>query len=214
MRAWLPSSALRSRAFRLGLVAALITLASCSQQRARNPNLDGDDDDDDGGVQPGPPAGLECEEPFDTPAPGELGGGACVTDVISCGDTVQGTNLGGSTHFGSAPGEQFGMCAGSASQTNKLDGPERVYRMDIPAGTSGLSVRLKSCTRSMLFWYQGSACSTSSETCSYAPYGSFYDQHGDIFLSDTGIHEDRVMWFVVEGYEQDGGNFTLSVDCH
>src|SRR5690606_21351543 len=98
--------------------------------------------------------------------------------------------------------------------TSKLDGPERVYRLDIPAGVEGLSVKLESCTRSMLFWYQGQECATSSQTCSYAPYGTFYDQHGDIYLSDTGISEARVMYFVVEGYDQDGGNFTLSVECH
>lgn len=189
------------------------TMAACGGNQETFRPDDGDDDDDvvvgDDDDDGRPPAGLDCDVPFETPAPGGEGSGACVTQVIQCGDTVRGTNAGGSTHFGSGPDEPFGTCAGSASQTNDLDGPERVYELQLPEETRSLHVELGSCEKSLLLWYQGAACTTNDVSCRYPIYGTYYDQYDDVLLADA-----RVIYFVVEGVKNDGGNFELTVDCY
>lgn len=186
----------------------LVIVVACDAQPYRRPDVAGDDDDDVNEVSE-PPAGLSCGDPFDTPAPGGEGSGECITEVISCGDRISGTNAGGSTIFGAEPGQAFAMCAGSASQTTQLDGPERVYELVLPADTRDLHLELRSCEQSWLFWYQGDACATSDVSCSYAPYGTFYDQYADVALQNLGT-----IFLVVEGAGNDGGNFELDVDCY
>lgn len=190
------------------LLAPFLLLGACDSGTYHRDTDAGDDDDAPATVSE-PPPDLQCDPPFDTPDPGGEGAGTCVTQVIQCGDTIQGTNAGGSTVFGAEPGQAFATCAGGSSQTTELDGPERVYELTLPYGTRDLQVRLKSCERSLLLWYQGDACATSEVSCSYAPYGTWYDQYSDVALQNTGS-----IFLVVEGAANDGGNFELTVDCY
>lgn len=151
---------------------------------------------------------LECSVPYPTPDPGGAGA-ECVTEQISCGDVVEGNNTTGSDVYSSAQGEALSFCAGSASQTDKLDGPERIYELVLPEGTRDLEVRLLSCERSWLFWYQGNACDVDQVSCSYAGEGTFLDQNDDIALFN-----EPNMYFIIESDGNAGGNYRFSVDCY
>jgi len=148
--------------------------------------------------------GDDCDTPFATdPLMGE-----CVTNTISCGETVFGTNEGGSTLF-SADG-QFEQCSGSARDPD-LDGPERVYKLNVPSGINSISVRLESCEDSWLFWYrETSECPSENElvTCGYPVRGDFRVQYDGLLAGPSGV-----VWFVVEGYQNDGGNFAMHIEC-
>ncbi len=149
--------------------------------------------------------GNDCDTPFaQDPLQGE-----CVTNTISCGETVYGTNLGGSTLF-TADG-QFEQCSGSASGSD-FDGPERVYRLDLPSSVESLTVKLESCEDSWLLWYRESTeCPSENQlvTCSYATRGTFNVQYEYTLAGESGV-----VWFVVEAFQNDGGNFALHVDCY
>lgn len=162
----------------------------------------GDDDDDD------VPDDVECGEPYETPEPGAAGEGECVTGVLTCGETVQGTNAGGSLVFSNEYEQAFEWCSG-LGEGNDLSGPERVYLLEVPEGVEVVSARLSSCQDSELLWYQTSqVCPEERLNCQYATVGSTRSQSEDILLGSSGV-----IWFVVEGLGNDGGNFALTVDC-
>jgi hypothetical protein len=151
---------------------------------------------------------LDFDQDCDTPFAQDPLQGECLTDTISCGETVFGTNLGGSTVF-SADG-QFEQCSGSASGSD-LDGPERVYRLNVPNNINSVSVRLESCEDSWLFWYRESVeCPSENElvTCGYPIHGNFNVQYDGLIAGTSGI-----VWFVVEGFQNNGGNFALHIEC-
>ena len=156
------------------------------------------------------PFGLDCSPgAYPTETPGGNGLPACVTADIQCGETIRGTNVGGSTVFGTQPGEAFFMCSGT-SQGDDLAGPERVYRITPPPDIAALEVSLRSCTPSKVLWHrEAESChDTSLDACGYALEGTPTDQY-DALLVGTGgqVH------FIVEGDGNPGGNFELTVTC-
>jgi hypothetical protein len=121
-----------------------------------------------------------------------------------------GSNGGGSSIYGCGVGDAFETCSGSASGTD-CDGPERVYVLDIPNGVTHFQARLRSCEASWLFYHQSpDACPDSGPmaACGYATQGTFLDQETPFQL----IGGSQIV-FVVEGYQNNGGNFALEVDC-
>jgi hypothetical protein len=173
----------------------------------------GDDDDDDSGFSTpgGVPEDVECRPLTETPAPGAAGLGDCVTGTIACGETVEGTIEGGSTVFSNQHYAAFEQCSGH-STGDDLDGPERVYRMEVPDEYTYVSVRMASCETTQLLWYQTTqVCPTEHVNCGYPSnpgvHGG-YEQSEDILLGEA-----HVVWFVVEGLEGSLGNYTLSVEC-
>lgn len=157
---------------------------------------------------PGVPADIECQPAYSTPAPGAAGLGECVTAAISCGETVQGTIEGGSTAFDNQYEHAFEWCSGH-STGDQTDGPERVYRLDVPANTRWVHPRLASCEAMQLLWYQTSeVCPSTRVNCSYVHVDGGTDQEQDILLGDSGV-----IWFVVEQLSGEPANFALTVDC-
>jgi len=153
-----------------------------------------------------PPDTIECDPPYDTPSTGN-----CVTEEIFCGDRLLGNNIGGSELF-EADG-QFEQCSGSASGAD-FAGPERVYKFVAPPGIGSLSVLLESCEASWLLWYQDTnECPGTSTklSCDYPPAfdSTFYVQGEEIVLGPSGT-----VYFVVEGFQNDGGNFAISLECY
>jgi hypothetical protein len=155
------------------------------------------------------PSGIDCDTPIATPDPGGVGEGECVTDVLTCGDVIEASNFGGSTLYGTSFGEQFEQCSGSAYDDD-FDGPERVYKVVIPDGYTAMRPRLESCSASWLMYFRdGAGCRDELIfACGYAEKGTFYDQTTDILLGNA-----RTVWLVVEGDDNDGGNFRLSIEC-
>lgn len=152
---------------------------------------------------------MECRESWVSPSPGAAGLGECVTERIGCGQTIEGNNTGGSTLFGTESDEQFYYCSGSA-EGDDLAGPERVYLVDDLQGVTTVKATLQTCKRSWLFYYRGGSqvCPTGEVTCGYAPYGDFFDMYAEILLGGTDA-----VWLIVEGDENEGGNFRLTVEC-
>lgn len=156
----------------------------------------------------GVPDDIVCQPAYETPAPGAAGLGECVTAALTCGETVQGTLAGGSTAFDNQYEHPFEWCSGH-STGDDLDGPERVYRLDVPEGIRTVTPRLASCETAQLLWYQTSeVCPSTRVNCSYVGASGATDQTTDILLGDSGV-----IWFVVEQLQGDPGNFALTVDC-
>jgi hypothetical protein len=146
---------------------------------------------------------------YPTPAPG-ADGEACLTETIACGDTVYGTNVGGSLHYGAGPGDQFEQCAGSSGGTD-FDGPERVYRLETDPGTLAVNITMDSCTDSeMMIHRSADACPVGRiAACSYLTSGTDRQQsETSVLVTGTGV-----LNLVVEGIGNDGGNFTFTVEC-
>jgi hypothetical protein len=151
---------------------------------------------------------VDCAPLAETPVPGSTGYGDCVTDVIHCGDTVVGTIAGGSTAFSNQTGAPFEQCSGHGPG-DELDGPERVYRLDVADTDSYVTVHLASCETTQLLWYQSTeACPTDHVLCSYVHADGALDQGDSIVLSNAGV-----VWFVVEGLGGAEGNYALTVQC-
>lgn len=154
--------------------------------------------------------GLDCTPgAYPTPSPGSAGP-TCLTEVIACGDTVYGTNEGGSLHYGTGPGEQFEQCSGSNWGTD-FDGPERVYQLPVPPEVNSVYVTFDSCTDSeMMFQRTSSACPTGLlSQCGYLTEGTDRSQQDAILVGSSGY-----LHFVIEGMANDGGNYRFTVECY
>jgi len=152
------------------------------------------------------PDTVECDEAYNTPAPAD-----CLTGTIACGETVYANNAGGSTLF-EADG-QFEQCSGTATGDD-FGGPERVYKFVAPAGVTSVQIQLDSCRRSWLLWYQGGPeCPAENQlqSCSYPPdYGNTFNSQGESVI----VGPSGEIIFVVEGFQNSGGNFALTLDCY
>jgi hypothetical protein len=159
------------------------------------------------------PSGLDCDATYTTPDPGGVSAGSCLTQTLTCGDVVEHTNTGGSTHFGTAEGEQFWTCSGTASGDD-FDGPERAYRVEVDASTKAIRAHLESCESSWMMYYRGGpSCPVAAlDSCGYGLNAddptNGKDQTAEILLG-----ENRVVFLVIEGNDNDGGNFRLTIEC-
>jgi len=153
---------------------------------------------------------LDCNPgAYTSPDPGQNGLAECVTELIECGQTIRGTNVGGSTSFGTNPGEAFFMCSGTSSGDD-LSGPERVYKIVVGPNINALEVSLESCAPSKLLWHRSaqSCWDTPLNACDFAREGTPTSQYDALLVGSLGeVH------FIVEGDQNDGGNFALTVDC-
>ena len=106
---------------------------------------------------------------------------------------------------------QFLTCSGSASGDD-FGGPERVYEITVPEEYSYLDIRLESCEQSWGLWYQGyESCpdyQLKTNPCGYLLDGTFYNQYDTLLVGGS-----RTVFVIVEGHQNDGGNFRLSLDC-
>lgn len=200
------------------LAVLLLLVVSCKNDPATfNPieadtdtDADSDADADADSDADTDPAGLDCAPgAYPTPAPG-IGEDACLTEEISCGDTVHGTNVGGSTHYGTNSGEQFEQCSG-ANFGDDFDGPERVYRLVPPPNINSVSITFDSCELSEMMYHRSSdSCITGlASQCGYLTEGTELSQEDTILLGASGV-----MNFVIEGRDNDGGNFRFTVECN
>ncbi|MCB9673625.1 MAG: hypothetical protein H6737_00830 [Alphaproteobacteria bacterium] len=203
------------------VLPALLALAACKKGDAppieadtdtdADADADSDTDTDTDSDADTDTDALDCTPgAYPTPAPpGDTCIEDCVTDLIQCGQTIYGTNVGGSTCFGTNPGEAFFMCSGT-SQGDDLSGPERVYKIIPGATINALEVRLQSCEPSKLLWHRSSQSCHSEplSACDFAREGTPTDQNDALLVGSLGeVH------FIVEGDQNDGGNFILHVEC-
>jgi hypothetical protein len=160
----------------------------------------GDNGDDSGGNTSG-----FCSKKLDSTTPG---GPDCVTDTISCGQTIQGTTKGGLSVLNEDLYDSW-FCGYPAPSS--FEGAERVYILDLD-GAYDIHVSLSSpCKEVDLL-----AIHFESERCPYenVPISECEAAWKDGDDQQT-LYTDRAYRFflVVESRSGDPTNFELSVDC-
>jgi hypothetical protein len=85
-----------------------------------------------------------------------------------------------------------------------------VYEFRAPPEVVSMTVTLDSCEDTWGLWYQDyDSCQNERLlSCSSFPYGDLRSQSAAVLIGGT-----RVVWVVVEGYQNSGGNFRLQVEC-
>ena len=161
----------------------------------------GDDDDDDDVY-----GNIDCGADYDTPAPS-----SCLTGTIECGDSFLATTEGGTTFFGLQQWKDA-QCAdwlGVDSDITVLDGPERIYEFEVPAGKYGKIVVESPCEelelRTVLLG--DTICPSGPSNCRVAT-GDWDEQEV------TALLGDNTYLVIVDGYDGGEGNFELHASCY
>jgi hypothetical protein len=153
---------------------------------------------------------VDCRADYATPDPGDAGGsnsGECTTDQVYCGDLIQATTVGGSTHYdeehyeafpcGANPGDDWGM-------------PERVYAFRLPEGEAVRFTFYGPCDDMLMRIVQNSVCGEPRSANCLVPSvrgtdgGYYYD-------IPSGAMRD---WeIIIDGRDGAEGNFAFRVEC-
>lgn len=161
--------------------------------------------DSNGGGGGGGGGGKFCDENLSDAAPD---GPDCVTEVISCGQTIEGRTKGGSSQLEESLYDSW-FCG--YPYPDNYDGPERVYLLDVDVSTL-IDVTLESpCSEVDLFAIHWNDDSCPREGVGISECENSWDD-GDDALQ---LYTDRAYRFyiVVEPRTNNDTNFRLSVDC-
>ena len=157
-------------------------------------------DDSNGGSNEG-----FCDRNLSDAAPG---GPDCVSQTISCGQTLEGRTKGGSTQFEESTYDPWFCGVGFPSD---YSGPERVYLLDVDVSTL-IDVSLDSpCSEVDLI-----AIHWNDDTCPYPGVGisecenSWDNGNDSLQLFTDGAYR---FFIVVEPRSANDTNFRLTVDC-
>lgn len=168
-------------------------------------------DKDGSATDTGEPAGsdLDCDATYDTTAPA---GPDCLTSVISCGDVVEGTTLGGSSIM-DAELYESAFCFVPFSD---YDGPERVYELSLPADTTAyvtLEAPCKDLGFALMRWSYEDECPTGDEhgilDCNGQPSGTT----GNTKEAQVWAEKDTRFVLSVDGAAGAAAPYRLSVVC-
>jgi len=155
---------------------------------------------------------VDCRADYATPVPGSIAGLAtCQTGELFCGDFIQATTVGGSTHYD----ETIYEPAGAGTSLEDWSAPERVYAFRQPVNTP-IRVSLYSPCRDInillcLGWECSDANGVSQSSCNAALE---FDADGARFRDLPGPTSGPRNWeLIVDGQDGDSGNFALRVEC-
>jgi hypothetical protein len=160
---------------------------------------------------PPPEAVVTSSNCGDVSSGGPVSGGDCVTQRISCGETVIGHTRGGVNRFRTRWYEQNFCWPGTVDHDG---GDERVYRLDMPEGEWRAFVYLDSpCADLDLL-----AMRWNESTCP-SPGTSVTHCEANL-VTGAGrekvelVHQGKATWLlVVEGADDEEGLFAVSVVC-
>lgn len=167
------------------------------------------------GKEPGPPppaeaiTGSQCDEitdggPVKGPEP-------CVTDVISCDQTIIGHTKGGVDYFDTRFWEKK-FCWPATENHNS--GDERVYRLDLPDGKIMATVTLDTPCADldmMGIRWEGGGCPTIDHQINQC---ESMRKNGTRRERINMVSDRESTWFiVVEGVRDEEGAFALTVQC-
>jgi len=161
---------------------------------------------------PVPEWAVQEEQCDDLDHGGPNNGPDCITDTISCGDTLIGHTRGGVTRFDSKFYEKH-FC--TPYTTNHDSGEERVYQLEMPEGDWKAFVYLDTPCADLdmagIRW-SGDTCPTVRHTptqCEMYP-----DAYGGGREYMELVSQGNSTWLiVVEGKNDDEGAFALHVQC-
>lgn len=149
---------------------------------------------------------LDCEANFSTGAPN---GPDCVTDTVSCGDTVRGTTEGGSEQM-DASLYQDAFCF---IASNDFEGPERVYALDVPDSTEVVLTVTTPCENlsyAMMRWEETDRCPYGSQfsiqECEGRDQGRGGSSRMDVFNASRFL-------ISIDGPAGTSAPFAFSVEC-
>lgn len=147
---------------------------------------------------------LDCDASYNTDAP--VG---CLTGTLSCGDEVLGTTVGGESSWG----DEFYASAFCFPAGDRHSGPERVYRLELPAYTQA-TISLQSDCEDLdlaaVAWAYDGRCPT--------PQHRVAECEGSVRRGDDEVHVEtlnnaRGYLVAVDGKAGVSAPFRLRVDC-
>jgi len=159
------------------------------------------------------PWAVDCSADYTMNTPDAA---TCVTRSISCGETILGSTVGGSTGYGSETYIVTYACAGQWGFDVDYSAPERVFNFYMPAGQHADIELYAPCgdMRLTALFVPSDACPADAAACS-SPTMSNTQGDTQTLISEFGhATQDREFQFVVDGISGDTGNFRLKVDCY
>ena len=140
----------------------------------------------------------------------------CITQTVTCGDTIFGTNLGGSTAYGSKEYINTYACAGQWGFEADYSAPERVFHFVMPGGEHA-DIELEAPCADMrltALFVPSEECPTDPGSCS-SPTMSNTKGSTQTLIGEFGhATQDRDFYFIVDGLDGEIGNFRLKVNCY
>lgn len=153
-----------------------------------------------------PDTELDCDADYATPSPGTAAG-SCLTDAISCGDTIYGTLDGGSNNYDYDYWLLLGELDSLMGEFDALDGPERAYSFQ--DGSDAFRVTVHSCFDHWVNWViRGEYCNTDEPTSA----GVFEGGTGRTWYTELPGGGSNFE-FIIEGLYGATGNYVITVEC-
>lgn len=164
------------------------------------------------GNEPPPPEAVFTEERCEDIKHGGPPKDGCVTDFITCGESVIGHTLGGGNNF-STRFYRKAFC--TPDTTNHDGGDERVYRLEMPEGDWHAVITLDTPCADLdlaaILWNRND-CPTASHIvnrCEMWPKDGTARERVEI------VSQRESSWLIaVEGKNNEEGAFGLSVQCY
>lgn len=158
---------------------------------------------------PAPPLGMNADS-CGSIAGGPIGSDGCLTSVLRCGDVAFGNTRGGVRRYDSRFYERS-FC--TPRTTDHDGGDERVYRLDVPRGTRARVWLDTPCADLDLaaIRHLGEECPSPVEDVAQCEEN--IRSGNDRERVDLWNDEPTTWWIVVEGKDEQEGDFSLTVQC-
>ncbi|RME28717.1 MAG: hypothetical protein D6798_01755, partial [Deltaproteobacteria bacterium] len=156
----------------------------------------------DGGVED-----LDCDHP---PEPDDVAGPDCLTDTISCNQTIVATTEGGSDAI---DGAGYGSWFCSPVDSGVYQGAERVYAWEHPGNGNATVSLYTPCDDLDLFaiyWEDETSCPSAEYSIGECEGETGSDSHHEFVIWNN---EPRRYLIVVEGPDGEQAPFRLTVTC-
>jgi hypothetical protein len=151
---------------------------------------------------------VDCDE--ERPSPKAVRG--CITNEIVCGDTIDGTTIGGVNHFG----DSFYQGAMCTPQRNDYErSPEAIYKLRLDPNVKAV-IRLDSnCAELDHFsiGWEGAKCPTEKHATAIHECEMETREEGGKPLIVTTVDKAQTFLVGVDGKYGAQGNFRLTVEC-
>lgn len=163
--------------------------------------------------------GLNCVDPYTTPAPNADPEGLCVTEYVDCGDQIYASLGGGVELYDYDYWSELQELGGLVNDPTAVNGVERIYVLRNLFPGQYVRVELESCDD---VWGSYLVTGDITDVCengpTNAPRGHFYSTIGQTRVSQYREipHSASSPWdiqFIVDTHPGSTGNFFISFEC-